>query len=306
MNFLAEPLLAPDGLGTFALGMRLDSPLGLAAGYDRYGDRLSELARSGFGFVELGTLTPSPPAGDGVAQVAARLAAFRAAAATDGPRCVIGMNVACDPGLPDRSIAPSYAAALATAWEVADYIVLNFTAHWTRPLLQPAVRSEFDALLARLADETRRLVSVHRRAVPLVAKAPLQDCLADSARLSDSLIDAGCAGILAAVAGRDDPVLPRRRTDALYRELVSAIGKRSTVLAVGGIRDADDVLRRLDCGVHLLQVFSAYAAHGASWITRTHGALAKRQRAGLPGNLDTQLTARGCSDTVLQRYEHIR
>lgn len=274
----------PDAV--HALGLRLRSPLGLAAGYDRHGDHLPELAAGGFGFAELGTVTPHPVAqhNPGVAALAARVQAFRAAGATHLGTFAVGISVACDPGL-DRVDCPrSYAAAVRAAWPAADYVVLNFTARWTSALLQDPSWTVFTAVLEVAATEAARLASGQRRAVALVAKVPLWRCLADEGRVARAIAEAGFAGILASAQDEAEQRRLPRSVAAGYGELSAAVAGRLEVLAVGGVTCAQDVTLRLRHGVRLVQVFSAYATGGTDWLSRmTRDLAAPRALAAAEG-----------------------
>lgn len=170
-------------------GIEFSNPIGLAAGYDKNGESIAGLAMMGFGFVEVGSVTPRPQPGnpkprvfrlpedkavinrygfnsDGMAMVAARISAWHGArdagAHPAGSPCVLGINLGKNKETVDA--AADYEAAMATLGGAADYIVVNVSSPNTPGLRALQARSELEALLRRMV--------VARDALPPVGKLP--------------------------------------------------------------------------------------------------------------------------------------
>ncbi|KAJ1626075.1 dihydroorotate oxidase [Pavlovales sp. CCMP2436] len=156
-------------------GVEFANPIGLAAGYDKNGESIAGLATMGFGFVEVGSVTPQPQAGnpkprvfrlledravinrygfnsDGMEAVAQRTEAWHAARDTGfapgGKSCVLGINLGKNKSTEDA--AADYEAAMARLGGAADYIVVNVSSPNTPGLRALQARSELEALLTRM------------------------------------------------------------------------------------------------------------------------------------------------------------
>lgn len=238
-----------------AMGVQFPSPLGIAAGFDRGGRLGRRVAVLGFGFNEIGSLTsdemarlrPSP-------QGAARL----------------GINLTLDA----RRSPEEACALLRSAWQRADYVVLNLIGPASAPLLQQDVRLR--QLLITLRDQQHRLNQAGHHRVPLVAKLR---CLPGQIpfALAALLLELGFDGLLAAHDPGPPATRQRYRSWQDERQQAQACqqiehlhrfcGPDLTLLSVGGIQTAQHLQARLDAGAQLVQVHAALL-HQGPWLAR--------------------------------------
>lgn len=249
------PRAQAGGRPVEVMGLRFDSPLGIAAGFDRHGRLGRRAGALGFGFNEIGSLALAA-----TTQLSAR-------ALTPGT-ARLGLNLSLGPDLSRATLR----AGLARAWPLADYLMLNLIGPASAPLLSAEQRPRLRQLLAVARTEQLRLDQSGRR-VPLAVKLrclPGQVPLA----LAELLLELGYDGLLAA----HDPGPPATRQryrawqDAAQQEQTCAqiaqlrrlCGGQMALLSVGGIQNAAHLDARLAAGAELVQVHSILL-HGWPW-----------------------------------------
>lgn len=310
---------APDSmLETTVAGIRFPNPVGLAAGYDKEGLVAHKMHGLGFGFTELGTLTPLPQAGNpqprlfrlvedravinrmgfnngGQAAAAERVAKRRQPKSNDhGP--VIGINIGANKDAADR--IADYATGVTCMAPLADYLTVNISSPNTPGLRALQDRAALDQLLAavmaaRGADRTPIFLKV----APDLEPADVEDIAAacldhqiDALIVSNTTItrpplrsaQAGETGGLSG-APLHDLSLDRLRD---FRRL---LGDRLPLIGVGGIANADQAYARIRAGASLIQLYSALVYEGPY--------LAKRINAGLKDRM-TRDGVRNIADLV--------
>jgi dihydroorotate dehydrogenase len=245
----------PSGLlPVEVMGLRFASPLGIAAGYDRTGRLGRRAGALGFGFNEIGSLT------------AVELAQLHNSTGT----ARLGINLTLNASRPLTEIG----AALAQAWHLADYLMLNLIGPSTAPLLEPDQRPRLRVLLAELREQQFQLNEAGERHVPLAAKLR---CLPGQVPpdLAELLLELGFDGLLAA----HDPGPPATRER--YRnwqaeaqqqsaceqvaQLREQVGDDMALMSVGGIQTREHLQARLDAGAELAQVHAALL-HRGPWL----------------------------------------
>jgi dihydroorotate dehydrogenase len=230
---LAGPLAATPSLPTRAMGLDFPNPVGLAAGLDKDGRHLAALAGMGFGFIEVGTVTPRPQPGnprprlfrlprqealinrmgfnnDGVDALVARLQRHRATAGAGG--CIVGVNVgrnkdtAAGTAVAGTAVAGTavadaaaadYCHCLARVHGCADYVTVNVSSPNTPGLRALEAVDALDALLAALADARRRAEDADARRVPMLVKLSPDLDVATLPRLVEVLVVRGIDGVIA-------------------------------------------------------------------------------------------------------------
>ncbi|MGE5469287.1 MAG: dihydroorotate dehydrogenase [Bacteroidota bacterium] len=242
------PALAA-GPAVRAMGLCFPGPLGLAAGFDRYGALCGHALRLGLGAIELGTLIP------GQQRCRARPPAARR-------RAVCGISIGKRPSTSWAQAEGDFLAGLAAHAAAADYLVLNPGRDCPGP-------QRFAEVLACLAQRRGR------RPLPLVAKLPAA-WLAGSAapEIAASLVGAGAAGLLISAEGADEAT-------ATLRRLARALGRQVCLISVGGIRTAAEARARLAAGAHLLQVHRCLSKRGPSPVEAINRAVLQ-SRSGAP------------------------
>ncbi|MDR2347503.1 MAG: quinone-dependent dihydroorotate dehydrogenase, partial [Bifidobacteriaceae bacterium] len=298
---LVRSVVSAGGPGRPArlLGRNLPGPLGLAAGFDKDARAVSGLAALGFSFVEVGTVTPRPQAGNDrprlwrlVDQRALRNAmgfnnagaaaagrALRRLRASDGGwNHMVGVNIGKNRATPAADAPLDYFEAAAVLARYADYLVVNVSSPNTPGLRDlQAVEALRPVLQAARAGAAKSLVGTGRReAVPLLVKiAPdLQD--ADLDAVAALVLELGLDGVVAVnttiahslgPGGLSGPPL-RQRGLAVVARLRSALGPDKTVIGVGGITTPADVNAYLRAGANAVQAYTAFIYEGPFWPAR--------------------------------------
>ncbi len=292
------PLLAPQddfSSPVEVMGLRFPNRIGLAAGLDKEGNTIDALGRLGFGFVEIGTITPRPQAGNPKPRlfrlkpheaiinrmgfnnpgIQAGVENVRKSRSFSG---VIGFNIGKNKDTPNENAADDYLACLTAAYPVADYIVVNLSSPNT-PGLRDLQGAEASArLLETLKREQARLSAEHGRHVPLLFKvAPdlegqhVQD-------LAEVFLQGGLDGLIAtnttldrhAVAGHPHageagglsgkPVL--EKSTRVLSEFAERLGGRIPIIGVGGISSLEDARAKIAAGADLVQIYTSFIYRG--------------------------------------------
>ncbi len=276
------------------MGIDFPNPVGLAAGFDKDGKYLTTLARMGFGFIELGTVTPRPQPGNprprlfripqaqalinrmgfnnaGAAALATRLR-------SSGYRGVVGINIGKNRDTPPERAADDYAAALDAVYGVADYVAVNVSSPNTPGLRSLQEVANLRTIVHRLQAERRRLAAAYERHVPLVVKiAPdwepgqlepvveqlLEQQVDGIAATNTTVARPGLEGVPAAaeaggLSGR--PLKPA--AEEVLRTLVRQCRGKTALIGVGGICTGDDARERLEAGADLIQLYTGLVYRG--------------------------------------------
>jgi dihydroorotate dehydrogenase len=313
LRWLCDPP-ADDRLAVDCLGRRFPNPLGLAAGFDKDAEAVGALLALGFGFVEVGTVTPRPQPGNprprlwrlpeeralvnalgfpsaGMAAVRARLAGRRFSG-------VIGINLGKNRETPLERAAEDYVAVLAALWDVADYLVVNVSSPNTPGLRELQARAALVDLLRALGEENRRLARLRQlRPRPLLVKIAPDLDLSGLEQVVEAALEGGAQGLVIANTSTDRrllccsvPDLPggisgrplRARATDLTREAYRLAGDRLAIIGVGGIGLAEDTIERLRAGASLVQLYTAFVYEGPALPARIlRGLLAYLEREGL-------------------------
>jgi dihydroorotate dehydrogenase len=281
-------------LPVHALGLDFPNPLGLAAGLDKNGDHIDALLDLGFGFIEVGAVTPRPQPGNAKPRLF-RLEAAQALINRMGfnnlgvdhlvanfrrraPRGIVGVNVGRNFDTPNERAAEDYVHCLRKVYPYASFVTANVSSPNTSGLRSLQSGDAIDALLAALSRARAELEQEHGRRVPLAVKiAPdLEDADIDTlaARVLAHGIDAVIAtnttlsrsGVESAAASREAGGLSgaplRARSTAVVARLAHALQGGATVIGVGGISSAAHAREKLEAGATLVQLYTALIYRG--------------------------------------------
>jgi len=294
------------------MGLQFPNPVGLAAGLDKNGAHIDALGAMGFGFIEVGTVTPRAQPGNpkprmfrlpqaqalinrlgfnngGVEQFVANVQRARYAG-------VLGLNIGKNAATPIEAALDDYRLCLAAVYPHAGYVTINISSPNTQGLRSLQQDEPLDGLLAALAAERERLAQLHGRRVPLAVKiAPDLD---DAAlpRLADTLVARGIDAVIAtnttlartAVAGLPQAAEAgglsgrplRARATEVVRRLAQHLQGALPIIAVGGIVDAQDAVEKVEAGASLVQIYTGLIYQGPALVAQCRSALAARVRAG--------------------------
>ena len=285
---------APAECGRTVMGIHFPNPVGLAAGLDKNGEYIDALSRLGFGFIEVGTVTPRAQPGN----PSPRLFRLPAAGAlinrlgfnNDGVdrlvenvkraryRGVLGINIGKNAGTPIERAADDYVACLRKVYPHAAYVAVNISSPNTRDLRQLQGGAELDALLGALKAEQRRLADAHGKHVPLAVKiAPdldaeqvavvagllLRHRVEAAIATNTSTARDGVAGLAhAAETGGLSGAPITRLSTRVTQELSLALRGEIPVIGVGGIMSAADARGRIAAGASLVQLYTGLIYRG--------------------------------------------
>jgi dihydroorotate dehydrogenase len=295
----------PPGLSVRVLGLEFDSPVGLAAGFDKGDVSVPGLFALGFSHVEIGTITPRPQPGndrprlfrlpqhraiinrmgfnnEGAVACAERLAALPREARI-GP---VGINVGKNKVTPNEAATTDYLACIDRLYPYADYVVVNISSPNT-----PGLRAlqEADALDRLLRACVARLGELAPGKPLLVKLAPdLAPEALDQA--VDVAIAAGVAGIIATnttlsregveghprageQGGLSGAPLERLAT-AVVRRCAQRAAGRVPIVGVGGVMTAEDAYAKIRAGASLVQVYTGFIYGGPAFVRRLNEGLA--------------------------------
>lgn len=296
---------APAACAREAMGIRFPNPVGLAAGFDKNGEHIDALARLGFGFIEIGTVTPRPQPGNPRPRVfrlpAARAVINRLGFNSHGVdrlvenvrraryRGVLGINIGKNADTPLERAADDYLACLRKVYPLASYVTVNISSPNTPGLRELQQAGELDRLLAVLKAEQRRLADAHGRRVPLAVKiAPDLDG-AQIAAIAAMLRRHAVEGVIATntTTARDGVAGLRHgaesgglsgaplagRAIAVTRELARALEGSVPVIGVGGIMSGADARERITAGARLVQLYTGLVYRGPALVRECVAAL---------------------------------
>jgi dihydroorotate dehydrogenase len=312
---------APELPVTIA-GLALKNPVGLAAGLDKNAECVEPLAGFGFGFIELGTVTPRAQAGNPRPRLF-RLTAERALINRLGfPNsgvdaflanlrratrpCPIGINIGKNKDTPNEQALDDYLAALRAVYAYADYVTVNISSPNTPGLRALQQGAQLDSLLGGLANERRALGDVHGKRVPLALKvAPdLDDVqLAEIARVVEqhgidmviatntTITRPGLDNVASAqeAGGMSGRALAALST-AVIRKLRNHLNGRVPIIGVGGIENSDDAWEKLVAGADAVQLYTALIYRGPGVVREIVNGLKRRVAATGAANLADALS----------------
>ena len=288
-------------------GLKFDNPVGLAAGFDKDAKLFDELASFGFGFIEIGTVTPLPQQGNpktrlfrlkddsglinrmgfnnqGIEAVVARLRRRKT-------NIIIGGNIGKNKVTPNEKAVEDYKICFEKLFPYVDYFVVNVSSPNTPGLRDLQEKAPLTALLNRLqelnkAKEKRKPILL--KIAPDLTNEQLDDIIEI---VADTKID----GVIATNTTIDRSGLKtdKNKLDAIGNGGLSGkpVRVRSTdvikylsdksnnafpIIGVGGIHSAEDALEKLDAGATLLQVYTGFIYEGPSLVKRINKAILKR------------------------------
>lgn len=295
------------------MGLLFPNPVGLAAGLDKNGDHIDALAALGFGFIEIGTVTPRPQPGNpkprlfriperqaivnrmgfnngGVDNLLARVAAAQF------PRRggILGINIGKNFDTPIEKAADDYLICLDKVYDAASYVAVNISSPNTKNLRDLQRDDALDDLLARLKAAQARLADQRGRYVPMALKiAPDLDdlqirAIADLLRrhrmdgviaTNTTLARTGVEGLHNAdEAGGLSGAPLRDASTAVLKKLAAALAGEVPIIGVGGIMNGADAAAKIAAGASLVQFYSGFIYRGPELVGEAAAAIAARRR----------------------------
>lgn len=291
-------------------GIRFPNRVGLAAGLDKNARCIDGLGAMGFGFVEVGTVTPKAQPGNPKPRMfripAANALINRLGFNNDGLDAfvanvqrsrfrsrgrILGLNIGKNAATPIENATDDYLMALAGVYPHADYVTVNISSPNTKNLRALQSDEALDQLLSAIASHRAELVQIHGRKVPLFVKiAPDLDA-EQIAVIAATLKRHAMDGVIAtnttisrdAVKGMPHadeagglsgaPVF--EASNAVIRQLRSTLGAGFPIIGVGGIMSADDAVKKIRAGADLVQIYTGLIYRGPDLVRESALAISK-------------------------------
>ncbi len=289
------------------LGLTFHNPIGLAAGFDKNGVAVAGARSIGFGFVEIGTVTPMPQPGNtgkrlfrlkqstalqnrlgfpnvGAKTVKASLKKFK----RDG--YIVGISIGKGVSTPLDKAVDDYIACLEELYTEGDYFAINVSSPNTSGLRDLQHKEYLLALCKTLMERSAGLARTHSVNIkPLLVKISPDLTNAEIDDVIDIATRTGIAGIIATnttitdvenfggtagMGGVSGKPLTKRSTEVV-RYISQKTNGRLTVIAAGGIFSAEDAIEKLDAGADLLQVYTGLVYEGPSLASQINRGLLK-------------------------------
>lgn len=280
------------------LGLKFKNPLGLAAGFDKNADFIEDLAGFGFGFIEIGTVTPLPQPGNekprmfrlpddealinrmgfnnqGVDVVAHRLRAL------DRKGLIIGGNIGKNKQTPNEDALGDYIKCFDQLFDVVDYFVVNVSSPNTPGLRELQEKEPLKNILNSLQHRNRK--NDISRPILLKIAPDLSDSQLDN--IIEIIKETNIAGVIATntTISREGLLSPeslsketgglsgkplRKRSTEVIRYLSEKSGKAFTIIGVGGIHSPEDAIEKLNAGATLIQIYTGFVYEGPGLVKR--------------------------------------
>lgn len=281
-----------------AFGLTFKNPVGLAAGLDKNGECIDAFAAMGFGFIEIGTVTPKPQPGNEKPRMF-RLPQGQAIINRMGfnnkgvdnlienvkrakYRGVLGINIGKNKDTPEEQALQDYLICLKKVYNYASYITVNISSPNTPGLRNLQHGQALDELLLGLKHEQKELQKLHSKYVPILVKIAPDLSDQEIVDMSNSLINAKIDGVIATnttldrnevtgqkyaeeMGGLSGAVLSAK-SQAITEKLAKTIAGRMPIIGVGGIHSAASAKQRIAAGSSLIQVYSSLIYQGPKVI----------------------------------------
>jgi len=295
-------------------GLTFDNPVGLAAGFDKDAIMVDGLSNFGFGFIEVGTVTPEPQPGNtrprlfripsskalinrmgfnnqGVEKMAERLKRRKS-------RVIVGGNIGKNKISPNEKAADDYVRCLKILYDYVDYFVVNVSSPNTPNLRELQEKEPLLNLLRTLQTEIQK----HRILKPLLLKIAPDLSIQQLDDIVEILNELNLDGIVATntTINREhlflsQPEIDRigegglsgkpleTRSNEIIRYLRNKLSDQIPIIGVGGIMNESDVFRKLDAGASLVQLYTGFIYEGPGIVKKINRALVHRDKASRKG-----------------------
>lgn len=280
------------------MGLRFPNPVGLAAGLDKNGDYFNALGAMGFGFVEIGTITPKPQAGNPKPRLF-RLTSEQAIINRMGFNNkgighlveqvkkrrfpgVLGINIGKNKDTPQEHALSDYEKCMTAVYPYADYIAVNISSPNTPGLRTLQFGEAFDQLLTGIKQKQHELKQAHGRNVPVAVKIAPDMSEQELSEVADKLLEYNVDGVIATntTIGREGvetsifkdeagglsgaPV--RDKSTETIRRLALKFKGEIPIIGVGGIMNGDAAIEKITAGASLVQIYSGFIYRGPELI----------------------------------------
>jgi dihydroorotate dehydrogenase len=291
------------------LGLKFKNPVGLAAGFDKNGEYISEMANLGFGFIEVGTVTPLPQPGNdkprmfrlpadealinrmgfnnkGVDMAAERIAAYRKNQPEAQKGLMIGGNIGKNKNTPNEEAVSDYIKCFDRLFDVVDYFVVNVSSPNTPGLRALQDKKPLTEILSTLQQRNNKngvrkpiLLKIAPDLtneqlddiIEIVAETKIDGLIATNTTISrEGLISP--EKVVKEAGGLSGRPLTHRSTEVI-RYLAEKSNHAFPIIGAGGIHSAEDAIDKLNAGASLIQLYTGFIYEGPALIGRINKAI---------------------------------
>lgn len=288
----------PDADPRTVMGMVFPNPVGLAAGLDKNGECIDGLAALGFGFVEIGTVTPLPQPGNPKPRLFrlpdAHAIINRMGFNNDGVdklvenvkrahfRGILGINIGKNATTPLAQAPDDYLIGLRKVYACASYVAVNISSPNTKNLRQLQDEDALNNLLAKLKAEQQKLSDLHGKYVPIVLKIAPDLQAGQVVQIARLLMLHRMDGVIATNTtlaregvenlrhGEENGGLSgapvRDKSNAVIARLASELRGALPIIGVGGIMRGPDAAEKIRAGASLVQIYSGLIYRGPALV----------------------------------------
>lgn len=280
------------------MGIEFPNAVGLAAGLDKNAECIEAFAQMGFGFIEVGTVTPRPQSGNPLPRmfrIPEREALINRMgfnnkgvdylveqvqkAKFDG---VLGINIGKNKDTPEENAVDDYLVCMRKVYAHASYITVNISSPNTPGLRNLQHGDALVSLLQQLKQLQQELAASHKRYVPLVVKIAPDLSDAEIVQMAEALLTAKIDGVIATnttlnrdsvkglqhadEAGGLSGAILHDASTYVVQELAKVLQGRIPIIAVGGINSAARAQQKIAAGASLVQVYTGFIYHGPGLV----------------------------------------
>ncbi|XP_077444183.1 dihydroorotate dehydrogenase (quinone), mitochondrial isoform X4 [Stigmatopora argus] len=294
----------PESLGVNVLGLKFKNPIGIAAGFDKHGEAVDGLYKIGFGFVEVGTITPQPQEGNpkprvfrlgadhaiinrygfnscGVLEAQHRLKAREAAQHEQTQAgCPLGINLGKNKQSHDAQA--DYLEGMRVLGPLADYLVVNVSSPNTPGLRDLQGKAELRRLLHTVLKERDGTAGGHK--TPILVKIAPDLSAQDKRDIADVVTELGVDGLMVSntTVSRPDILQDSHKCESgglsgqplkdmstnTVREMYSLTKGKVTIVGIGGVASGKDAMDKIRAGASLVQLYTALAYQGPPVVNK--------------------------------------
>ncbi|MFY8273398.1 quinone-dependent dihydroorotate dehydrogenase [Pseudoalteromonas sp. SSDWG2] len=287
------------------LGLEFKNPVGLAAGLDKNAECIDAFAQMGFGFIEVGTVTPRPQAGNdkprifrlpqqhavinrmgfnnkGVDNLVANVKA-------SNYRGILGINIGKNKDTPNEQGKDDYIHCMRKVFEHASYITVNISSPNTPGLRDLQYGEALDDLLSSLKNEQLDLIAKHNKQVPMLVKVAPDLDEVQVEQVTQSLMNNKIDGVIATNTTLDRSAVQglqyadeagglsgrpvRAKSTDVIKEIKRISQGNLPIIGVGGIDSAEAATEKFNAGADLVQVYTGFIYEGPALVKRILNAL---------------------------------
>lgn len=296
----------PQSLPVNVMGIDFSNPVGLAAGLDKNGDAIRGLSDLGFGFIEIGTITPRPQPGNPKPRIF-RLPQAEAVinrmgfnnkgvdyllqrvqnAKFDG---VLGINIGKNLSTAVEQATDDYLYCLDQVYTSASYVTVNISSPNTPGLRSLQYGDSLKELLSALQQRQEDLTAMHGRRVPIAVKIAPDMSDEEIIQTAEIIVECGMDGVIATnttlareaveglphadEAGGLSGAPVREQSTHVVKVLAETLQGRLPIIAVGGITEGEHAAEKIAAGASLVQLYSGFLYKGPALIRDSVDAIA--------------------------------